>query len=161
MSTTTESKPAVAGVPGSERDPEILSLRTQLVSAGHTKTLLAKTDLMTFHVHCYGPKGGENGLHTHTEEDHLFVCLDGEAQFRGLNGPLPPLKKHQALFLPKGCYYSFSNETDKPLILIRFGASAKGTNGGQRLDPRGQHIPGRGQQHGAVKPVLIDNAFFE
>jgi len=150
-----------ADIAGAEKDPEIISLRTQLVSKGHTKTLLAQTDLMTFNVHCYGPKGGENGMHAHVEEDHIFVCLEGEAQFRGLNGPLPPLKKHQALFLPKGCFYSFSNETDKPLILIRFGASPKGVGGGRRLDPRGEYIPGRASQHGAVKPVFIDNAFFE
>lgn len=145
---------------GAERAPEILSLRTQLVSAGHTKRLLAQTDMMTFHVHCYAPKGGENGLHAHVEEDHIFVCLQGEAQFSGLNGPLPPLKKNQALFLPKGCFYSFSNETDEPLILIRFGASPKGY-GSNRLDPHGKPIAGRASQHGAAKPVLIENKFFE
>lgn len=157
MATKAET---VAAIPGSEKPPEILSLRTQLVSAGHTKHLLAKTDMMTFHVHCYGPKGGENGLHAHVEEDHIFVCLEGEAQFRGLDGLLPPLKKHQALFLPKGCMYSFSNETDSPLIMIRFGASPKGY-ASSRLDPDGKPIAGRGQQHGAIKPVLIPGAYFE
>lgn len=151
---------AIQQIPGAERPPEILSLRTQLCSKGHTKRLLAQTDMMTFHVHCYAPKGGENGLHAHVEEDHVFVCLQGEAQFSGLDGPLPPLKKHQALFLPKGCFYSFSNETDEPLILIRFGASPRGY-GSSRLDPQGKPIAGRASQHGAVKPVLIDNAFFE
>jgi mannose-6-phosphate isomerase-like protein (cupin superfamily) len=157
MATKVE---APTGVPGADRMPEILSLRTQMVSKGHTKHLLAQTDMMTFHVHCYGPKGGENGLHAHVEEDHIFVCLQGEAQFSGLNGPLPPLKKNQALFLPKGCFYSFSNETDEPLILIRFGASPKGYSS-SRLDPKGKPIAGRGQQHGAVQPILIDGAFFE
>ncbi|MGE5540318.1 MAG: cupin domain-containing protein [Gemmatimonas sp.] len=150
----------IAAIPGAERPPEILSLRTQLVSKGHTKRLLAQTDLMTFHVHCYGPKGGENGLHAHIEEDHIFVCLQGEAQFRGLDGALPPLKKHQALFLPKGCFYSFSNETDEPLILIRFGAGGKST-GNARLDPDGKPLPGRAKLPGALKPVLIEGAFFE
>lgn len=150
----------IAAIPGAERAPEILGLRTQLVSQGHTKRLLAETDMMTFHVHCYGPKGGENGLHAHVEEDHVFVCLQGEAQFRGLDGALPPLKKHQALFLPKGCFYSFSNEGTEPLIMIRFGASPAGYKSG-RLDPDGKPIPGRGKQAGAVKPVPIDGAFFE
>lgn len=157
MATKTETP---AAIQGAERPPEILSLRTQLVSKGHTKHLLAQTDMMTFHVHCYAPKGGENGLHAHVEEDHIFVCLEGEAQFSGLDGQLPPLRKHQALFLPKGCFYSFSNETDKPLIMIRFGASPKGY-GSSRLDPKGKPIPGRGKQEGAAKPVLIDGAFFE
>jgi mannose-6-phosphate isomerase-like protein (cupin superfamily) len=156
---TIEAK-TMTVVPGADRPPEILSLKTQLVSEGHTRRLLAKTDMMTFHLHCYAPKGGENALHAHIEEDHVFVCLDGEAQFKGLDGPLPPLKKHQALFLPKGCFYCFSNETDKPLIMIRFGAGAK-SSGSARLDPEGKPISGRGSQPDAIKPVLIDGAFFE
>jgi hypothetical protein len=60
-------------VPEHGPNPQILSLRTQLVSQGHTKHLIAETDMMTMHMHCYGPKGGENGLHAHTEEDHIFV----------------------------------------------------------------------------------------
>jgi quercetin dioxygenase-like cupin family protein len=140
--------------------PEILGLRTQFVSAGHTKRLLAETGMMTMHVHCYGPKGGENGLHAHTEEDHIFVCLQGEALFRGLDGPLPALKKNQAIFLPRGCFYSFSNETDEPCVLLRFGAGPEGY-ASDRIDPRGRPIAGRAKQAGALKPVPIEGAFFE
>jgi mannose-6-phosphate isomerase-like protein (cupin superfamily) len=141
-------------------EPEILTLRTQLVSAGHTKDLLAETDMMTFHMHCYGPKGGENGLHAHVDEDHLFVVLQGEAQFSGMDGMLPVLKKNQALMLPKGCFYSFSNEGDEPLVMIRFGAMDKKLPG-ERLDPEGKPIPGRGKAHGSKPPVFIEGKFFE
>src|SRR5581483_2542481 len=140
--------------------PEIVTLRTQLVSAGHTKDLLASTDNVTFHIHCYGPKGGENGLHAHREEDHIFVVLQGEAQFTGLDGPLPVLKKNQALMLPKGCFYSFSNEGNEPLVMIRFGAMDKNASGA-RLDPQGKPIPGRGKQAGAKPPEFIPGRFFE
>jgi hypothetical protein len=112
------------------------------------------------HIHCYAPKGGENGLHAHTEEDHVFVCLEGEAQFRGIDGPLPPLKRHQAIFLPKGCFYSFSIETDAPCILLRFGAS-KGARSSERIDPEGKPISGRSKQSGAARPIVIEGAFFE
>src|SRR5262249_58169213 len=54
-------------------EPEILTLRTQLVNAGHTKDLLASTDNVTFHIHCYGPKAGENGLHAPTHGNRIFV----------------------------------------------------------------------------------------
>jgi mannose-6-phosphate isomerase-like protein (cupin superfamily) len=141
-------------------EPEILTLRTQLVSSGHTKDLLARTDGVTFHIHCYGPKGGENGLHAHVDEDHIFVVLAGEAHFSGLNGPLPVLRKNQALMLPKGCFYSFSNEGSEPLVMIRFGAMDKDAAGG-RLDPQGKPIPGRGKQAGAKPPAFIDGKFFE
>jgi mannose-6-phosphate isomerase-like protein (cupin superfamily) len=141
-------------------EPQIVTLRTQLVSAGHTKDLLAKTDGVTFHIHCYGPKGGENGLHAHVDEDHIFVVLQGEAQFSGLDGLLPVLRKNQALVLPKGCFYSFSNESTEPLIMIRFGATDQAARGA-RLDPAGKPIPGRSKQTGAKAPVFIENAFFE
>ena len=146
--------------PGADVDPQIIPLRTQLASKGHTKHLLAKTNMMTMHIHCYAPKGGENGLHAHVTEDHIFICLQGEAVFRGLNGELPPLKKHQAIFIPKGCYYSFSNETDEPCIMVRFGTSPDG-HGSQRVDPQGNPIRGRTHKEGAVAPVLIEGAFFE
>jgi mannose-6-phosphate isomerase-like protein (cupin superfamily) len=154
--TFASDRPAV----GTDIPPEIIALRTQLVSSGHTKDLLARTDNMTFHIHCYGPKGGENGLHAHLEEDHVFVVLQGEGQFFGLDGALPVLKKNQALMLPKGCFYSFSNESTEPLVMIRFGAQQKGASTG-RLDPSGKPIPGRGKQAGAKPPAYIPNAFFE
>jgi mannose-6-phosphate isomerase-like protein (cupin superfamily) len=157
MATETTLTPAAeAAAP----EPEILTLRTQLVSAGHTKDLLAQTDAMTLHIHCYGPKGGENGLHAHVDEDHVFVVLQGEAQFYGRNGPLPVLKKNQALMLPRGAFYSFANETDEPLVMIRFGARDQSAPGA-RLDPQGKPIPGRGKQKGAKPPVLIEGKFFE
>ncbi|MBX9778417.1 MAG: cupin domain-containing protein [Xanthobacteraceae bacterium] len=140
--------------------PEILSLRTQLVSQGHTRILLAESDNCTFRIHSYGPQSGENGLHAHTDEDHIFVVLEGEAQFYDLDGALPVLKKHQALMLPKGCFYSFSNDTDGPLIMLRFGAMEKNWKG-DRLDPQGRPILGRGKAPGSKPTILIENAFFE
>jgi oxalate decarboxylase/phosphoglucose isomerase-like protein (cupin superfamily) len=140
--------------------PEIIALRTQLASKGHTKHLLAKTDMMTMHIHCYAPKGGENDLHAHVKEDHVFVCLQGEAVFRGTNGRLPALKKHQAIFIPRGCYYAFSNESQEPCILLRFGASPEGY-GSARVDAHGNPIRGRAHKEGAVAPELIEGAFFE
>jgi mannose-6-phosphate isomerase-like protein (cupin superfamily) len=141
-------------------EPQILTLRTRLVSQGHTKDLLAAADDVTFHIHCYGPKGGENGMHAHVDETHIFVVLQGEAQFSGIAGALPVLRKNQALMLPKGCFYSFSNEATEPLVLIRFGAKDKKL-AAARLDPAGKPIPGRGKQQGGKPPVFIDNAFFE
>ena len=140
---------------------DIVSLRTQLVSKGHTKRLLAGTDIMSVHIHCYSSHGGENGLHAHTQEDHMFVVLQGEAQFFGVDGALPRVKKHQAIFLPRGCQYSFSNEAEEPLVLLRFGAHNKGENPSMRIDPNGHDILSRAQQKGAAKPVVIENAFFE
>lgn len=155
--TKLDSSPGAAVDPGPL--PEIVALRTQLVSAGHTKQLLAETDLVTFHLHCYAPGGGENGLHAHTDEDHIFVALQGEANFRSREGEMPTLRKNQAIVIPRGSFYSFSNDGAEPLVLVRFGASRDRSHG--RLAPDGKPIPGRSQKPGAVKPVPIENAFFE
>ena len=140
---------------------EILDLKIQLVERGHHKHVLAQTDMTSFNVHCYAPKGGENGLHAHMAEDHIFLVLQGEAQFFTPDGPLPVVKKHQALFLPKGAFYSFSNEGGENLVLARFGSTAPGAGPGHRLDPEGRYIPGRAQKDGAVKPHFIPGKFFE
>ena len=64
-----------------EKTAKVVQLKTQLVKEGHTRHLLAETDLMTLRIHCYAPGIGENALHAHTKEDHIFLVLDGAAQF--------------------------------------------------------------------------------
>jgi len=64
-----------------EKQAKVVQLKTQLVKEGHTRTMLAETDLMTLRIHCYAPGIGENALHSHTKEDHIFLVLQGTAQF--------------------------------------------------------------------------------
>jgi quercetin dioxygenase-like cupin family protein len=60
---------------------QVVQLKTQLVSQGHTRHLLAETDLISLRIHCYAPGIGENALHSHTKEDHIFLVLEGAARF--------------------------------------------------------------------------------
>ena len=48
-------------------EAKVVQLKTQLVKEGHTRHLLAETDLMTLRIHCYSPGIGENALHSHTK----------------------------------------------------------------------------------------------
>jgi len=140
---------------------QVVQLKTQLVSEGHTRFMLAETDLMTLRIHCYAPGIGENALHAHTKEDHIFVVLDGTAQFnteRDGKTVLTATKNH-AVVLPAGSYYQFCNSGQTPLVLARIGAGQDKAD--QRLNPDGSAIPGRAQEQGAAKPKLIDGAFFE
>ena len=57
-----------------EKQAKVVQLKTQLVKEGHTRNMLAETDLMTLRIHCYAPGIGENALHAHTKEDHIFWC---------------------------------------------------------------------------------------
>ena len=98
--------------------PQIFSLRTPMVSAGHIENVVAETDLMKLSVKIYA-EGGENFLHTHQHEDHFFVVLDGEARFRDPHGAEVVLSANQGIMLPRGCYYMFTNVGEKPLVLLR------------------------------------------
>ena len=144
-----------------EKQAKVVQLKTQLVKEGHTRYMLAETDLMTLRIHCYAPGIGENALHAHTKEDHIFVVLDGTAQFTtGREGRTEVIaRKNHAVVLPAGCYYQFSNSGTTPLVMARIGAGSDKAD--QRLNPDGSAIPGRAQEQGAAKPVLIEGAFFE
>lgn len=144
-----------------EKQAKVVQLKTQLVKEGHTRCMLAETDLMTLRIHCYAPGIGENALHAHTKEDHIFLVLQGTAQFNtGRDGKgVVNAGKHQAIVLPAGCYYQFCNSGADPLVMARIGAGSD--NADQRLNPDGSAIPGRAYEQNAAKPVLIEGAFFE
>ena len=106
---------------GKQTEAKMVKLRTQLVKEGHTRNLLAETDLMTLRIHCYAPGIGENALHSHTKEDHIFVVLEGTAEFNtGRDGKtVLNANKHQAIVLPAGCYYQFRNSGKAAYVAVR------------------------------------------
>ena len=138
--------------------PQIIRLRTQLVKKGRSRKLLSETDYSTFRIHCYATGTGENALHAHLTEDHIFVVLKGVATFTGLNGEIAKLGKNNAIVLPKGSFYQFANYGEEPLVMIRFGAHAEKFD--HRINPEGKQIGGRAAE-GYGEPELIENAFFE
>ena len=144
-----------------DKQAKVVQLKTQLVKEGHTRFMLAETDLMTLRIHCYAPGIGENALHAHTKEDHIFVVLQGTAQFiTGRNGKtVISAGKNNVVVLPAGCYYQFCNSEQTPLVMARIGAGSDKAD--QRLNPDGSAIPGRTQEQGAAKPLLMEGAFFE
>jgi len=138
--------------------PKVIRLRTQLVKKGRSRVLLSETDYSTFRIHCYAKGTGENALHAHLNEDHIFVVLQGTATFTGLDEEAIKLAKNNAIVLPKGCFYQFANFADEPLVMIRFGAHAEKFD--HRINPDGKQIGGRAAE-GYGEPELIENAFFE
>ncbi|HVA25135.1 MAG TPA: cupin domain-containing protein [Chloroflexota bacterium] len=127
-------------------------LTAQLLDQGRSMDLLAKTDMMAAHIKVYA-EGGENGLHTHNHEDHIFVVLAGEATFRtGLEEQERVVAKHQGILLPKGAYYRFESSGDENLVLLRVGAQIPGTSR-DRTKPDGSPIPGDSPDNKQV-PVI-------
>jgi mannose-6-phosphate isomerase-like protein (cupin superfamily) len=138
--------------------PQTIQLKTQLVKKGRSRILLSETDNSTFRIHCYATGTGENALHAHLTEDHVFVVLKGVATFTGIDEKPFTLAKNHAIVLPKGCFYQFANYGEEPLVMIRFGAHAEKFD--HRINPKGEQIGGRAAE-GYGGPELIENAFFE
>jgi mannose-6-phosphate isomerase-like protein (cupin superfamily) len=105
-----------------ETKAQVFSLKTPLVEKGMINNVVAETDLMWAWVKVYA-EGGENYLHQHTVEDHMFVILDGQATFHDQAGKDTVLGKWQGILLPRGTYYSFTSTGDGPLVMLRVGAT--------------------------------------
>jgi mannose-6-phosphate isomerase-like protein (cupin superfamily) len=135
-----------------QTEPTQFDLTAQLLDQGRSMDLLAKSDLMAAHIKVYA-EGGENGLHTHDHEDHIFVVLAGEATFRtGVEEQERVVSKYQGIMLPKGAYYRFESSGEENLVLLRVGAQVPGTPH-YRTKPDGTPIPGDSPDNKQV-PVI-------
>src|SRR2546423_1403701 len=97
------------------------SLKTPLVSKGVVTQTVAENENLRVWMKVYA-EGGENFVHKHMNEDHTFIVLDGEATFPDEEGNARFCRKWEAVFLPKGAYYSFTSPGDTPLVMVRVGA---------------------------------------
>ena len=143
--------------------PTMLDLKIPLLSEGMSRDLLCSGENSTFRIHCYSSGMGEaHGFHAHVEEEHVFIVLQGKAVFSSLDGRLPPIRKNQGIWLPKGCFYEFINPGPDPLIVLRFGAQEAGANSSLRLTPDGEPIKGRSAQFPELAtPKVMKGRFFE
>ena len=105
--------------------PQVFAVTTPLLEQGRSDYILAATDRLRIVIKCYA-SGGENYLHTHTEEDHTFVVLQGQATFRGPGGVMAVVGPNEGVLVPRGAYYSFQSSADEPLVLLRAGAPWEG-----------------------------------
>jgi mannose-6-phosphate isomerase-like protein (cupin superfamily) len=141
-------------------EPSVFNLKTPLLARGRSMDLLSRTDLMTAHIKVYA-EGGENGLHTHPHEDHIFVVLAGEATFHlGKEERQQVVCKHEGIMLPGGAFYRFETSSDEPLVLLRVGAQVPGT-ARDRIKPDGNPIPGDSADNKHVEPAILPGKFFE
>jgi mannose-6-phosphate isomerase-like protein (cupin superfamily) len=142
-----------------EVEPTTFDLKAQLLDQGRTMDLLAKSEMMAAHIKVYA-EGGENGLHTHDHEDHIFVVLAGEATFRtGVAEQERVVSKFQGIMLPKGAYYRFESSGDENLVLLRVGAQLPGTSH-DRTKPDGSPIPGDSPDNKQVPVVRRPGKYF-
>jgi mannose-6-phosphate isomerase-like protein (cupin superfamily) len=157
---------AERSVPDNDAAPAVpkvitpFKLRAQLLDQGRSDTNVVKSDHMAVRLKVYA-SGGENGLHTHPNEDHMFLILDGSARFYDKDGNTTDVAKNSGVMLPAGAYYRFEATSTEPLVLLRVGCRVgpQGTAG--RLDVDGNVMPGDSKANKQVEKVVRDGAWFE
>ena len=136
------------------------TLRTQLLKQGRTQIEVARTENMWIWVKVYA-SGGENGLHTHPNEDHLFVIMDGSARFYDAEGGTTDLGHHEGIMLPAGAYYWFEATSAEPLVLVRIGSRIGAQEPRGRLNIKGEPMAGDSEENKEVPVICREGAFFE
>lgn len=109
-----------------------------LLEGGATMELLGLAPLLWAHSKVYST-GGENALHSHDIEDHVFLVLQGEATFHFGDGSTADVRAYEGVTIPRGTRYRFqTKESGGNLVLFRVGAA--GVKDSTDLDPK-FHIP--------------------
>jgi mannose-6-phosphate isomerase-like protein (cupin superfamily) len=153
MRTTVESLASAKG-------PTIFQIRPQLPKKGRTDTPLAATELMNVVIKTYAADG-ENELHAHPNEDHVFVVLQGEAGFHGPRGETHIVGRHGGILLPRGTLYWFKAIGEIPLVMLRIGAATDlEADPLARVDEHGNPFDGYSQANKQVDVQMHEPPLF-
>lgn len=155
MTTTTRPK------------AQVFNTRFPLLSGGRDNTRVARTGQMIVTGKVYA-EGGENALHTHTREDHMFFILDGQATFHDEEGAETVLGRHEGVLLPAGAYYWFQSTGSSNLVMLRIGCRAEppeelvvAAGEGTRIGIDGHALPGSDPRNKKTPPVFTGKVFGE
>lgn len=139
--------------------PTFFRLSAQLPRQGRTNVPLASSEQMWVVLKTYA-SDGENELHAHPNEDHVFVVLQGRASFRGPNGEERVVGPNEGVLLPHGTFYWFKATSEEPLVLLRVGCAAfDGADKHARIDIEGEPMTGDSARNKRVPLVLSDEWF--
>ncbi|MGE5820358.1 MAG: cupin domain-containing protein [Deltaproteobacteria bacterium] len=142
---------------------QLFSLRTPYMKQGRTTQLVAETANMWIHTKI-NAEGGENEIHTHLDEDHSFIVLEGQMSVFDEKGNEMKVNQYQGVLLPKGAYYRYLNTGAGNLVVLRIGAGIKGQpQGGEemRVRPDGKPLPAYSAENKTVPPIYADKFFAE
>jgi len=134
---------------------KLFSLRTPYMKQGRITQLVAETENMWIHTKI-NYEGGENEIHTHLDEDHSFIVLEGQMSVFDEKGNELKVGKHQGVMIPRGAYYRYLNTGPENLVVIRVGAGIKGKpQGGEdmRIRPDGKPLPAYSAENKTVEPI--------
>jgi mannose-6-phosphate isomerase-like protein (cupin superfamily) len=135
------------------------SLKTPYMKQGRITQLVAETENMRIHTKI-NYEGGENEIHTHLDEDHSFIVLEGQMSVFDEKGNELKIDKHQGVLIPKGAYYRYLNTGKENLVVIRVGAGIKAQGGeAMRVRPDGKPLIASSEENKTVPPIE-DTRFF-
>jgi mannose-6-phosphate isomerase-like protein (cupin superfamily) len=128
-------------------------LGTPLLEKGRFAELIALAPQLWVHAKVYAG-GGERGLHSHPNEDHLFFVLAGSATFRTIDDEKIDVGPYQGILIPRGVVYAFDTTSEESLVIVRIGAGEenKAKNGriaakkSRGVDGTPAYEPGEGVQ---------------
>ncbi len=143
--------------------PERFKMRIELLDKGSKTNLLAETDNLRIQIRCYSAQGGENAMHTHHNQDHSFVVLQGEACFRFPDDGKMELGRNEGIMLPAGAYYCFQNSAAEPLVVMRITSLAKDEGDPDvRLGLHGKQIESTSAENNRPRKIVVrEGEFFE
>ena len=141
--------------------PTLFSLKAQMLDQGRTDSVLAATDDLSVRLKVYA-SGGENGLHAHVDEDHVFIILQGSARFFGPDQEAVDLAKNQGIMMPKGMLYRFyATSEDECLVMLRIGTpNFQKQAKHDRIDADGKPMEGDSEANKTVPVVFSEGSFF-
>ncbi len=107
-----------------------------LLEQGTTYDPLATAENLWASIKVYA-SGGENALHSHAGEDHLFVVMQGKATFTFGDGRTSIVRQHEGVMIPKNVKYKFEADQAENLVLMRVGGGARTKTGVDALTQHG------------------------
>jgi mannose-6-phosphate isomerase-like protein (cupin superfamily) len=129
------------------------------VEQGRINLPLAATEnfWMTIKVNA---EGGENAIHSHLDEDHSFIVLEGEVTFYDEHDHPQVLGPYEGIMIPAGAFYRYLNTGGKNLFLLRTGCRVASDAPKQRIKPDGSPIKGSSKENKHVDGVPIPGKIF-
>jgi mannose-6-phosphate isomerase-like protein (cupin superfamily) len=138
------------------------SLKTPYMKQGRVTQLVAETENMWIHTKI-NAEGGENEIHTHLDEDHSFIVLEGEMSVFDETGREMKVRQYQGVMIPKGAYYRYLNTGEGNLVVLRIGSAVKSQPQGgaaMRVRPDGRPLPAESVENKTLPPIEDSGKFF-
>lgn len=130
------------------------------LSEGRVNIDVARTDLLWISLKI-NAEGGENATHTHMNEDHSFIVLEGQVTFFDENETPTVVEQYGGIMIPQGAFYRYLNTGDRNLFLLRVAARASDApSGDARLAPGGGPLIASSAENHHVDGVEIPGKAF-